>query len=133
MKFTPALKSFLQNLSLITVILLCLAFALSTYIVPQYAFPGVYAVIMFFAASTAAVYYTYYKIADTDMRKFVRYFMQLSMGKLMLYGLFMALMFFIFKGKGVSLLVSSFACYAAFTALELRAVLKLMNKNSKKD
>lgn len=133
MKFTTAFKSFLQNLTLITVILLCLAFGLGTYIVPQYAFSGVYAVILFFAVSTGAVYYIYYKIADSDMRKFVRYFMQLSMGKLMLYGLFMAVMFFIFRGKGVSLLVSSFACYAAFTALELRAVLKLMNKNGDKN
>lgn len=128
MNITPTFAAFLKNLSLITAVLLCASFFLSSYIVPQYAFGGVYVVVLFFAVATGLVYYVYHRIADSDMRKFVRYFMQLSMGKLMLYGLFMAVMFFIYRGKGVSLLVSAFSCYAVYTALELRAVLKIMKK-----
>ncbi len=101
------------------------------YFNPQYYFSLFPYLIVFFVVSTISIHYLLTSAANVKPQKFVRLFMMLTGGKLVLYFIVLGVVAFkISKIEVAPFVISFFIFYIVFTITEIRSVLKVLKASS---
>ncbi|MFC2098879.1 hypothetical protein ACFLTA_03795 [Bacteroidota bacterium] len=119
-----SLRKFGFNLFLLALILTTLGYGLFLFLIPESYFPMFPFVPFFLFVVTMIVHIYLVRASENDSRKFASKYLG-SMGlKLFIYILFLTVVLVLDTKHAVPFLVSFLVCYAAFTLVEVIAILK---------
>ena len=110
---------FIKRLSVFSLIIILISYALSHLILPKYITPAMPFLLLFFYVITLAVYYFIDRASDKKFSKFVTAFMLSTFLKLMLYlSILLIYIFLINRKDSVPFIGAFFVYYILFTIYE---------------
>ena len=119
-----SLRKFTFNLFLLTLVLTALGYGCFLFLVPDSYFTLFPIVPFFLFAVTATVHIYLVKASENDPRKFTRRYLGAMGIKLLIYVLFLIVFLLLNAIHAIPFSVSFLVCYAAFTLVEVIAILK---------
>ena len=123
-----SLKKYMLNLSILTLALVAAGYGLLLFVIPESYFPLFPVVPMFLFTVTMLVHIYLLKASENDSRKFTSKYLGTMGLKILVYVIFLAIILVADTGHAIPFLVSFLVCYAAFTLVEVIALLKYQRR-----
>jgi len=119
-----SIRKYVFNLFLLTLALLAVGYGLFLFLVPESYFPLFPVVPLFLFTVTIIVHIYLVRASQNDPRKFTSKYLGAMGLKIFIYVIFLAVILATASRYAIPFLLSFLVCYAAFTLVEVIAILK---------
>jgi hypothetical protein len=123
-----SLGKYIFNLVLMTLVLMAAGYGVFLFLLPGWYFAFFPAVPLFLFAVTLLMHFYLLRAGEKDARKFTSKYLGAMGVKIFIYIIFLVIILFLATEHAVPFLVSFLACYAAFTFLEVMALIRLQKR-----
>lgn len=123
-----SLGKYLFNLILLTLVLTAAGYGVFLFLLPGWYFPFFPAVPLFLFAVTLVMHVYLLRTGEKDGRKFTARYLGAMGIKIFIYLVFLVVILFIASGYAVPFLISFLVCYAAFTVMEVVALVGIQKR-----
>lgn len=123
-----SVRKYAINLGLLTLLLIAVGYGLFLFIIPESYFQSFPLIPIFLFAVTLLVHLYLVKASENDSRKFTSKYLGTMGLKIFIYVIFLAVFLVADTGHAVPFLVGFLVCYAAFTLVEVIALLKYQKR-----
>ncbi len=123
-----SVRKYAFNLFLLTLVLGAAGYGLFLFVIPASYFSLFPIVPLFLFVVTLVVHFYLVKASQNDSRKFTSKYLGAMGLKLFIYVIFLAIFLLVDTEHAIPFLVSFLVCYAAFTLVEVIAILKYQKR-----
>ena len=124
-----SLRKYIFNLFLLTLVLTAAGYGMFLFLIPASYFPLFPLIPFFLFTITLAVHIYLVRASGGDARKFTARYLGAMGVKIFIYIIFMAVFLILATEDAVAFLVSFLVAYAAFTLVEVIALLKIQKRS----
>lgn len=122
------MKKFTQKLTLISLAITLIAFVLFRWIIPNFYLPVFPFLLLFFYCSTLAIHCYQLKLIESDIGKFTRSNMVLTILRLFIYSLFTIAYMLYDRENARTFVAAIFILYIIYTGIEIYEASQLIRK-----
>ncbi len=124
------MKSFLIKTSILFLAIIAIGYVLYSQFIPHMYLPILPFALIFIYFLTNLIHSYLLKVANTNIKKFINWFMALNFSKMFIYLIFAVIYSFLHQENAKIFLINYLVFYIAFTFLEIHEIVKLIRTKS---